>query len=600
MATRYLALLGAAPSTLRDALRCSANDLRLVHTWPTGALYCNVSEAALLLPDGTGAVIGTLFTRSDSLPVTPLNAANKLGAVARSGLPTLIDKYWGGYVAFHQPDAVISLSVLRDPSGAMPCYYIQTDWGWAIASDIDLLIETALIRPEVDDMALFKHLRAFDFRTEQTSLKGVHELLAGTRLILDGKTRKRDCLWTPWFFVAPKAPHDEADRLRETVRTCVEAWGRKYPRVLLGLSGGLDSSVVAASLAGHTDLLALTMFTDEGEGDERHYAHAVSDALNLDLLEGFHAFEDINLTRPTSVHLPRPLSGAFGQSENKLKFRLAQSRNIDALFSGIGGDNVFCYLRSISPLVDRLKSEGLGRGVFHTLDDVCELTGCSVKEAIAAAWDQFRNPITRYRWTATDDFLQRDMTSNPFTFDHPWLEAPPAALPGKIAHAAMLLRIQGTIDGFPRNQPAQINPLLSQPIMELCLSIPSWHWCRGGRNRAVTRDAFATDLPSTILNRRSKGGPTSFAYEVIDRNQGPLRDLLIGGVLDRAGLLDTKALSDALPVTQPVQAADYMRLSGLAEAEVWTRHWRDYKPSTSPKMEMAPPKNAGRGLSATL
>lgn len=580
MATRYLALIGPVPDALRQAVAHTPSlaGMAAVLTQPTCLLFCNSVGETLILPNHMGAVVGRLFERAGGarvLPATPPPAVLNAGP---SGQGRLLENYWGGYVAIQSSADTTNWTFLRDPSGAMPCYYVQTDWGWAIASDIDVLIDMHLIVPSVDWDAMARHLGAFDFRTERTVLSGVSELLAGCRLILEGKHRTINCLWTPWAFVQPGVAADETSRLRHTVEDCVRAWACGFNRILLGVSGGLDSSVVATCLAGHTDVLALTMATQEGEGDERHYARAITHALNLELLEEFHSLQDIDLRRSTSIHLPRPLSGAFGQSENRLKFQLAKDRGIDAFFSGIGGDNVFCYLRSVSPLVDRLKVQGLGTGVFKTLDDICELTGCSVKEALQAAWSQFRSPITRYRWSATTDFIAPDTQAVPPCFDHPWLDAPPGALPGKIAHAAMLLRIQGTIDGFPRTQPAQINPLLSQPIMEACLSIPSWHWCRDGRNRAVTRDAFLAELPAEILTRQSKGGPTSFAYEVIDRNQGTLRDLLIDGELDRAGLLDMSKISEALPVTRPVRAVDYMRLSVLAEAETWARHWRQYTP----------------------
>src|SRR3546814_15687375 len=67
------------------------------------------------------------------------------------------------------------------------------------------------------------------------------------------------------------------------------------------------------------------------------------------------------------------------------------------------------------------------------------------------------------------------------------------------------------IELYPRSTAApQITPLLSQPIVELCLSIPTWQWVRGGRDRAVARAAVADLLPALIAQRRTKGGQTGF------------------------------------------------------------------------------------------
>src|SRR5258706_1812747 len=54
--------------------------------------------------------------------------------------------------------------------------------------------------------------------------------------------------------------------------------------------------------------------------------------------------------------------------------------------------------------------------------------------------------------------------------------------------------------------PETVNPLLSQPLVELCLQLPTWVLTHGGRGRALARRAFATDLPKEVATSRSKGG----------------------------------------------------------------------------------------------
>lgn len=157
---------------------------------------------------------------------------------------------------------------------------------------------------------------------------------------------------------------------------------------------------------------------------------------------------------------------------------------------------------------------------------------------------------------------------------HPWLAAPDDAFPGKIAHVAALVRIQGTLDSFSREgRGPQIHPLLSQPIMELCLHIQSWQWVSKGRNRSVAREAFDPYLPDTIKHRRSKGGPTHFACAVVEANLPALRDQLLGGHLDRHGILNTAGIAHLLSGKTKIEAADHIRISILAEAEAWARYW---------------------------
>jgi len=136
----------------------------------------------------------------------------------------------------------------------------------------------------------------------------------------------------------------------------------------------------------------------------------------------------------------------------------------------------------------------------------------------------------------------------------------------------MLARIQGTIDGYSRmDVPLLVNPLLSQPLVEFCLSVPSWNWIAGGENRSIARRAFESSLPEVLLKRTSKGTPNSFAFEVVDRNRKRLRDHLLDGRLAQHGLLDLAAIEEVLRPDQPMKGFSHMRLSFLAEAEAWSR-----------------------------
>ncbi len=248
---------------------------------------------------------------------------------------------------------------------------------------------------------------------------------------------------------------------------------------------------------------------------------------------------------------------------------------IDALFTGIGGDNVFCSLQSATPLVDYVRSCGLGRSSWAIANDICNLTGAAVWQVLGAAWSRSKRP-TAYPWSHNSQFLTpHALAAGAFDLSHPWLVTPDGALPGKASHIAMLLRITGTIDGFPRDCfPVQINPLISQPIIEACLAIPTWQWIAGGRNRSVAREAFARSLPHVLVTRQSKGGPDSFAYEVMETHKRQVRNLLLGGFLAERDLIDRRAIEDALREDRPVRPLEHIRLAILAEAEVWARHWR--------------------------
>lgn len=580
MATRYLVIIPrGSESVHRPPLQTEAKSgLICIVDNRDMTLFTDCAAHSFCLPDGRGAVIGDLFSRRH-IPEKIQAASPELARrTFRTGAQHLIDDCWGGYVAVVRNDEGL-IQVLRDPSGAMPCYYFRTPAATVIFSDVETLMAAGFQAPDIDWPYMLRHLLAYDLRAPETGLTGINELLAGFRLTVNtASPTVRQC-WSPWDYVLPEpaiSSQEVAINLRHTVTATVRAWAGCFDHVLLGVSGGLDSSIIAACLTGQeTRLTCLTMVTDEADGDERRYAGILSAALGLTLLERSHDLGRIDITRPTAAHLPRPLLYAFGQSEHETKFAIARERAIGAFFSGIGGDNVFCHMVSPAPIIDRLRAEGLHSGVFTTINDICRLTGCSFPELLKAGLPRLLDRRASYRWMANTRFISRDALSDvtePLT--HPWLVAPAGALPGKLAHIAMLTRIQGTTDGFSRLEiPPQINPLLSQPIVEACLRIPTWQWCEGGRNRSVARLAFSEDLPAAIINRRSKGGPDSFAFDVLESNKALLRGHLLEGILAQHGLLDLDALENCLDARHWIPGDDYVRLSALAEAEAWVRHW---------------------------
>src|SRR3546814_19059841 len=105
------------------------------------------------------------------------------------------------------------------------------------------------------------------------------------------------------------------------------------------------------------------------------------------------------------------------------------------------------------------------------------------------------------------------------------------------------MRAQKSLELYPRRSaPPHIAPLLSQPIVELCLSIPTWHWIADGRDRAVARAAFSNRLPRPIIERQQTGGPAEFNLSIYRKQRDRLNELIRHGVLAGAGIIDISIL----------------------------------------------------------
>jgi asparagine synthase (glutamine-hydrolysing) len=521
---------------------------------------------------GSSAVIGRLYDRrrtaqSFQLPDDP-------GKIDTS---TLIESAWGAYVAV-QADASGRVTVLRDPSGALPCYAFRDRHQAIVVSDLDALRRCRVATPSVDWDFVGWHLGAGHLRVRETALAGLSEIPPGMRAVITSAGVHLEAIWSPWDFVDGnrRTPTENAEALRETIDACVAAMSRGLDVVHLGLSGGLDSSILATSLRrAQANVSAYTLITDDSVGDERPFAAIAADAFGMPLAEIPYRLEEIDLTRSVASHLPRPVGLSYQRP--LYRYWQAQTGKNAAIVTGNGGDEVFCLMQSATPAVDLWLATRRAGATWAALRDVCRLTGAPMPAAVRQALKTLRQRKRPYNWTATTRFLSPEALTAAHlrqvdASNHPWLHAPAQILPGKKVHVANLLRLQHYVEGPPRSfQLPVLYPLLAQPVVELCLQIPTWQWSRDGTNRAVAREGFKDRLPPPLVRRHGKGGPETFAAQVYLAWRERLIPFLSDGLLAQNGIIDAAAVRNVLAVDAPPHGADYLRLLELADTEAWVR-----------------------------
>lgn len=469
------------------------------------------------------------------------------------------------------------MTVLRDPSGDFPCYFVQAGPLTIFGSDAELLVKSGVVDVSIDAEEIGRQLwRAF-VPVPTTALRSVRELLAGFALSLPCYRANQEQCWNPWDHVEqPDEDRDTAaEALARTIRHSVHAAASPYGRVLVSVSGGLDSSIVASCLAqAGADAVCLTMYTDDPAGDERTFARALCDRIGLKLIERPYRLEDVDMDEAIAPNLPRPKDRLQALAFERVTQAIAAEVAADAFVTGNGGDHVFGYSQSAAPIADRYLAQGLSSGTLASLIDVCRQTGCSISDALRQAWSLARSNRT-YRVRPNPLFLHPEFVQDlgPTDWHHPWLDAPRGALPGKAAHVATILRVQPNLEPSLGDFYPVINPLVSQPIVETCLKIPTWAWRQGGRDRALVRHAFAKSLPPAVLDRRVKGTPGRFAALVLDHFRSSIRDRLLSGRLATSGIVDAAALDVVLAGERPIPDLERVRILELVNAEVWISHW---------------------------
>jgi len=540
---------------------------------PQYCLYLSEPDRWARFGEGRGIVVGDLFARDDVTDGGTL--LDGRAATGAGNYSELLRNYWGGYVALSREDRY--LQVLRDPSGALPAYFVERDDGWYVTSDAPLLVEAGCYSPAIDweEVAWFFYTNGFP--GESTALVGLRQIIPGTAIVLPPDKCSASLLWSPWPHVAAIDQGPEA--LRYVVTQCMRTLQSRYGRVIAGVSGGLDSSIVACSLD-REDVTALTVSTGDAQGDETPYAVALCTMLGIPLERADYALEAVEITWPSLAHRPFPGGMAQLQAYDSVVIETARRRGATAFFSGVGGDNVFQLIRSARPLVDRLMTDGLTRGLLSTLQDISKLTGARATTVLREAVRVPRRPGPKYRWPTDRRLLEGEITAHldARPFRHPWLEAPRDCLPGKHAHVATILRAHAYLECHDRRWPfASVHPLMSQPILELALATPSWAACEGGIDRAQARRAFEDAIPASVLHRRLKGGPDGFASQIVHAHREAIREILLDGRLVRERLVNREGLERTLTESALMRGHNYARLLQLLDAEAWAAQWLSAK-----------------------
>jgi asparagine synthase (glutamine-hydrolysing) len=580
---RFIALVRPSPEADAGLARRFEERSRelpgLEPVFEAGMLSIAASACRPLVLEGTGAIIGSLFRRGALRRADRLEV-EETARIAASRGGDLMERYWGPYLAILASPDGSGADVVRAPLGELPCYFARHEEAIVLASDAELLERFGFYRPAVAWDAVVRGLAVRDVRTPETCLLGLAELPGGQRLeIAGGQTRTCE-LWSPWRFAARGKQiariGEAAEAVASAANECIAARASDYRRSVLMLSGGLDSSILAAGLSQcGAQVQALTLVTGDAAGDEREYARCTAAALGLPLEEGLRDVRRIDPGKSGASCLPRPCVRMFLQESSRLAGELARRTGANAIFGGGGGDNVFCSLQSSAPAADRLLTSGPGRNFLAAAYEISRLAQASLPAVILDAARRAWRGKGAFRPFCDASLLSpRAIEAIAPAEDHPWLAAAPGALPGKAAHVRLIAYAQSYVEGLdPLATPASAAPLLSQPLVETCLRIPTWLWFEEGRNRAAARRAFASRLPARIVQRRSKGTPDSFVAEIFETHRGTLRDILSGGQLISRGLVDRKRLLEALDDPRPASGDAFRRVLQFVDVEAWAQSW---------------------------
>jgi asparagine synthase (glutamine-hydrolysing) len=538
-----------------------------------------------VLPGEAGVVLGKLFwadlTRASLGSIEQIDA-HTAAEIVRTAGEHLARNFWGGYVALLTDRQGGCDYVIRDCSGKLPCYSRRHGDVTIVFADSNDLADLELPSPTVNWEYLAGFIYSSQMQVRDCAVKEVREVLAGECLTVQGGTARQTVLWDPRRVCREGVIdryEDAVVELRSVARKCIEAWARGGRPMLLGLSGGFDSAVVLGLLSDSSarpPITCINQYSATPHEDERKYARAAAERAGVKLVEvpmataadrfGPRLLEAPKTSKPAVAALFRFL-------EIDLINRIAQEAGAHALWTGQGGDHVFLQTTYALSARDFLRRYGPGPGFFAAVHDAARLSR-------QPYWFVLKAAFARGREVGPSSSAPKPCFVNPAALpadvdhyvSHPWAADAQDLPPGKhmqIRFLAEVVNRHRPIAGLERAP--QHHPLLSQPLMAVCLRIPTYDLLRGGRERGLAREAFVDQVPAEILRRRDKGSIVSYTTEMIRQSEPFVRELLLEGELAGAGVLVRKDLEPYLVKGNPFREEHLPPLLACIAAEVWVR-----------------------------
>ena len=237
------------------------------------------------------------------------------------------------------------LQLARDPMGMKPLYFAEVLGGVVFASEVKAFKVMPGLRLQPSALGLRQYLEfGYVFDTNQTIFEGIRKLPPGCRAEI-----KHDApIRIERYFVPPtpvdQDPCDERQRVDE-LRTVIDEVTEQHliADVPLGLllSGGLDSSLIAALAARKSSILTISMgFADSGV-DERPHARQVAEYIGSTHVEVTITPRDVMQEVVDGAWVFDDLFADWGTITTRLMYRRCREHGIKVVLVGEGADELF-------------------------------------------------------------------------------------------------------------------------------------------------------------------------------------------------------------------------------------------------------------------
>ncbi len=472
----------------------------------------------------------------------------------------IVNNLYGSYLLFNLLND--TLKITRDPIGQLPLFYTKIDERTVCFSTEIYLFEDLFTQSLCyDDNYISSYLLHTLVTSGNTAFENINELPHGCTLSLISKRNR--CLsqisvnWDPRNLCTIDREYSGYQDLRiaeelETVLRNEIGDGD----IMLDFSGGLDSSALLLMMnhiiKDPQKIHAINFFHPKvATSDERKFAKKLTDIFGNNFIE--FDYDTHPTLRPiTGINL-KPNWPEASLNSLILEYEIvakAKKLGVKSYFSGEGGDHIFLSIPPMQSIYDYYYCHGM-KGIKKYINEIAVLDRTPLLKILRVnlkAFIQHKFALKYKRdgasyddapWIDTKKLLKRsnNISSHPF-FDLDMT----GVLPGKFQQLDDVFAGISAVKFSVREQNNPMKyPLLSQPIIELSLKMPTFVSFKSGYDRYPFREAITKKFGSfDNIWRVDKGETTAIDQLSMRKSSDYIISLCLEGRCMSSGFIEKK------------------------------------------------------------
>ena len=522
-----------------------------------------------------------------------------------------------------------TLFLARDRVGVRPLFYTHVHGGLIFGSEVKAILADPRVQAELDPVALHQVFTSWSAMSPRTAFRGISELPPGHFMTIGARNPTPQPYWELQFKAeersAGRSDADYVEELRELLVDAVRVRLRADVPVGAYLSGGLDSSTIAAIVRRFTSnqLDTFSIAFADARYDESEFQRRMAGFLGTTHQVVHVSDDDIGRVFPEVIWHTETTVLRTSPAPMYLLSRLAHRSGYKVVLTGEGADEFLAGYdifkeAKIRRFWTRQPGSRLRPSLLRRLyPDVGQLsqTGPAFLEAF------FRRGLTdtevptyshAIRWRNTSrtlrffsaelrDRLDGSPASDPVTWP---TTGPPAGWLERAQYVDVsgfmsqyLLSAQGDRVAMAHSVEGRF-PFLDHRVIDFCAKLPTRLKLRGLTDKYVLRRLAADWLPKEICRRGKRPYRAPIHRSLVSEgSRDYLGDILAPTALASAGYFSPAAVAELLDKIDRgtnISETDEMALAGIVSTQLWHEQFIARRPAPLPLRDEANVKLCGR------